>query len=106
MFTTLSVNIQSINAKFDNLLAMLSILHENGFSFSDICIQETWLAKDDDISTFQIPRYHLIHQGKVCSDHGGLIIDLKDCFTLTQRYLYTTYNTWEGLFIDIFNERM
>ena len=39
-FSVLSVNIQSINAKFDKLLALITYWNENNFMFSAICIQE------------------------------------------------------------------
>ena len=42
-FSVLSVNIQSINAKFDKLLALITYLKDNNFMFSAICIQESWL---------------------------------------------------------------
>ena len=37
-FAALSVNIQSINAKFDKLLALITYLNYNNFIFSAICI--------------------------------------------------------------------
>ena len=72
-FSVLSVNIQSINAKFDKLLALTTYLNDNNFMFSTICIQESWLKQRQDISLFQIPGCNLINQPKVCSEHGGLI---------------------------------
>ena len=42
-FSVLNVNIQSINAKFDKLLALITYLNDNNFMFSAICIQESWL---------------------------------------------------------------
>ena len=44
-FSVSSVNIQSINAKFDKLLTLITYLNENNFMFSAICIQESWLNK-------------------------------------------------------------
>ena len=40
-FTVLSLNIQSINSKFDSLTAFLSHLDANDVNFSPICLQET-----------------------------------------------------------------
>ena len=74
-FSVLNVNIQSINAKFDKLLALITYLNNNNFMFSAICIQESWLKKY--IFVFQIPGYNLINQPKVCSEHRGLIIYLE-----------------------------
>ena len=105
-FSLMSLNIQSINAKFDKLTTLLSYLNESNFMFSAICIQETWLRHDQDTSLFEIPGYNLIHKGKSCSEHGGLIIYLKEEFTYNYRKLYNQSNLWEGLFIDVFNERI
>ena len=40
-FTVLSLNIQSINSKFDSLTAFLSYRDANDVNFSPICLQET-----------------------------------------------------------------
>ena len=46
--------------------------------------------------------YNMIHQGKICCGHGGLIIYLNDKYTHTVRKdLYKDSTVWEGLFIDI-----
>ena len=42
-------------------------------AFSTICLQESWLTDDSDLSQYQLPNYNLIHQGKKCSGHGGLL---------------------------------
>ena len=103
-FSVLSVNIQSINAKFDKLLALITYLNDNNFMFSAICIQEWWLKRGQDISLFQISGYNLINQPKVCSEHGGLVIYLKRECTHGVRDFYKSSDIWEGLFIDVFHE--
>ena len=40
-FAVLSLNIQSIAAKFDSFLSFLSYLDENNINFNAICLQET-----------------------------------------------------------------
>ena len=101
-FSVLSINIQSINAKFDKFLVLLNELHDNiNFQFSAICIQETWLTEEHDLSLLQIPGYNLIHQGKLCSAHGGLIIYLKEMFSFSVRAPPADATVYEGLFIDI-----
>ena len=77
----LSLKIQSLNSKFDSLSAFLSHLNEKGYNFDVICLQETWLPPDGDTSLFNIPWYHLIHQGKICSQHSGLIMYLSNTFS-------------------------
>ena len=53
-FAILSLNIQSIGAKFDH--------------FNAICLQETWLSHKSDTSLYNIPGYQLIHKGRSCSE--------------------------------------
>ena len=76
MFNILNLNCQSINAKFDQINIKLQELKNNGYEFSAICLQETWLTDNSDISRFMINRYSLISQGKICTAHGGLVIYL------------------------------
>ena len=105
-FTILSLNIQSINAKFNNLIALVDIINKKDSKISAICLQESWIGENDDLSTFQIPNYHCISQPKFCSIHAGLLI-----------YLHKEYNyeimwdvshksaIWESLLINISTPR-
>ena len=52
-----------------------------GLYFGAICLQETWLSSDADVSLLHIPGYKLIHQGSKCTRHGGLIIYLHEEYT-------------------------
>ena len=49
-FITLSLNVQSINAKFNQLYPIVSKLSSMGLYFGAICLQETWLTSDADLS--------------------------------------------------------
>ena len=73
-FVILTINVQSINAKFDSRLAIINNLSISGHYFGAICLQETLLMDDADLSLLQIPGYKLIHKGRKCTRHGGLII--------------------------------
>ena len=75
-FSVLSSNIESINAKFCELEIFVEQLNQLNFKFSAICLQESWLSTDDDISPFQLDGYTCISQGKTSSNKGGLIIYL------------------------------
>ena len=86
--TILSLNIQSIRSKFDQLLVILSELYERRLAFSVICLQESWLNEHDDTSPFLIPGYSLIHQGKICNQHGGLMTYVNDRFSYRIKRLY------------------
>ena len=100
-FSILSLNTQSINAKFDKIYAIVNSLSSLGHYFGAICLQETWLRNDADISLFNIPGYRLIHQGSKCTKHGGLIIYLNERYSYKLRNLYTGSDIWEGLFVDV-----
>ena len=63
-FCVLSLNIQSLNAKFDELVIFLHKLNESGCEFGAICIQETWLTDQSDVSLFKIDGYNLISLGE------------------------------------------
>ena len=100
-FLILTLNIQSVNAKFNNLFPVINNLASQGLYFGAICLQETWTCNDSDLSLLQLPGYQLIHQGSKCTEHGGLIIYLNESYSYKMRNLYTSSNIWEGMFIDI-----
>ena len=81
-FLILTLNIQSVNAKFDNLFPVVANLASQGLYFGAICLQETWTSSDSDLSLLQLPGYQLIHQGSKCTKHGGLMIYLNGITTM------------------------
>ena len=99
-FVIATLSIQSMNAKFDNLYAIMNNLSASGH-FGAVCLQETWLKSDADVTLFDIPGYKLIHQGSRCSRHGGLIIYLHEKYCYEVRNLYSSSDIWQGLFIDV-----
>ena len=100
-FLIITSNIQSVNAKFNNLFPVINNLASQGLYFEAICLQETWTSNDSDLSLLQLPGYQLIHQGSKCTKHSGLIIYLNESYSYKMRNLYTSSNNWEGMFIDI-----
>ena len=100
-FCILSLNCQSINAKFGQLNIKVQQLKSNGYEFSTICLQETWLSSDSDTSLFKIDRYNLTSQGKMCSSHGGLAIYIHEKFNFSTIDLNINSQIWEGQFIEI-----
>ncbi len=66
-FSIFSTNIQSFNAKFNELQIFVKRLKQDNYIFSAICIQENWLSEGDDISQIQLEGYKCILQGKTCS---------------------------------------
>ena len=106
-FTILNLNIQSINSKFNSLYSILADLAEDGLYFSVICLQESWLSVDADVSLFSIPNYQTFHQGRSrCSNHGGLLTYVHTDFTASVRKSCRTSSIWEGLFIDLIGENL
>ena len=102
-FSVLDLNIQSINAKFDEFKLLMDELANENFSFSAICLQETWLDQDlSDLSLFELENYVLIPLSATCSSHGGLIIYLHTDFQYTVRDFYSPNKHWEGQFLDIY----
>ena len=104
-FTTLSINIESISAKFNKLTAFLESLSKENCFLDAILIQESWLSdedcKNDTIKLFAIPGYQTISLGRKCGRKGGLIIYLRDHYTYEPRDLYKISTDWEGQFVDI-----
>merc|ERR1712208_180064 len=108
-FSTLTLNIEGINTKFNDLLAFVSLLQDHSFHFSAILLQETMLSDRDcessNMNIFEIPNYTLISQGRKCGRKGGLIIYLHDDYKSCLRNLYTPSDHWEALFIDVISPK-
>ena len=92
-----------IPQKTDDTFAVLSL---NIHSIAAICLQETWLSHKSDASLYNIPGYQLIHKGKSCSEHGGLITYLDEEYSYTVRDLMIASDSWEGLFINVQHEHL
>ena len=100
-FSIFSTNIQSINAKFMELKIFIEMLNQLKYSFSAICVQESWLSENDDTSQIQLEGYQCIPQGKSSSSKGGLIIYLNNKFNHINKMTLSKYKTWEGQFIEV-----
>lgn len=105
-FSSLTLNIESIQAKFDLLLAFVENISQHNFYFDALFLQETWLTDQQcdqkNIKRFDIPGYQTIPLGRKCGRKGGLIIYLHDKYKFVLREnLYKASNDWEGLFVDV-----
>ena len=100
-FSIISLNIQSIRAKFDQLLLFLNVLKQQNLELDMLCFQETWLNDDCDVSQFQIPNYNSHFQGKYSSQHAGLVIYVHTKYTFEPVSLPFKPSTWECLFIKL-----
>ena len=70
----MSTNIQSINAKLNEIEVFTQELRLLNYAFSVICIQENWLTEQDDLRNIQLEDYTCISLGKTSSAKGGLIV--------------------------------
>ena len=104
-FYTLSLNIESLKAKFNQLCIFLEGLNNKQCQIDAFLLQETWLTDrqcgGDSLARYDIPGYQAISLGRKCGRKGGLMIYLRDCYTFSIRDLYRTSTHWEGLFIDV-----
>ena len=99
-FNVLSLNCQSLNAKFSQLQVYIELLKQNNVLISAICLQETWLSEQDDCSLLQLEDYNFISKGKSCSAHGGVAIYLHKQFNYFIQP-HQESNSWDGLFIKV-----
>ena len=100
--TILSLNCQSLFAKFDEIITFISTLREIGINFNVICLQETWIAEHMDTSLLNIDGYQLISQPRTCSTHGGLALYLDSRFNhQTLKFTNLTFSKWEYQFVQI-----
>ena len=72
--TIMSINCQSLNAKFSKIKLLIDTFAEHGKPIQVLCIQETWFENTNliDMGQFHIDNYHLLTKNRYASDHGGL----------------------------------
>ena len=102
-FSVLSLNIQSVIAKIDELVAFVSSLQDIHYKFNVAYLQECWLFNLTDVLTMQLPGYDCLVQGKSNSKNGGLIIILYVDTKLQYEVQLNinTYEYWEGQIIKL-----
>jgi len=100
-FTVLSLNCQSLHAKYDCLKTYLEMYNSSSSKICAVSLQETWLSADSDVSPFQLDGYNFIHKGKSCSAHGGVAIYLHESLQYEILDIYDNSEIWDGLFIKI-----
>ena len=74
-----------LNSKYDELIVYIEELRKVNFKYSVICLQETWLLENDDLSPFQIEGYNCVSQGKSCSNKGGILLYIDNKLLLKLR---------------------
>ena len=107
-FTILSINLDSIQAKFDIAFApALKTLELKNLYFQAICIQETHLDDVSDMSLIKLPGYNLVPQGRTCGKKGGLIIYVREMYkNQKMKDLCVRSDFWESLFVEVSNPFM
>ena len=105
-FKTISLNVESINAKHDLLLTLIETLRTSNSEPDAILCQECWLSTKEKCTTdalnlLSIPGYNTIAVEQKCGKKGGLLIYLKEEFQYVTRKLYEDSKDWEAQIIDI-----
>ena len=100
-FIVLSLNCQSLAAKFDQLQIYINTYNNFDYRLSAICLQETWLTADSDLSLFQIEGYNLISTGRSSSAHGGVAIYLHETLKFNLINEFISSDNWDGQFIEV-----
>ena len=103
----MSLNSQSINAKFDQLKLFLdNVITESPISV--ICIQESWAHEGIEMSQFFLPNYTMLFENRRLSTHGGLIMYIHDDFAYKELnkeiILSSTSNLFESQFVEIWRK--
>ena len=101
--SVLTLNCQSLNAKFDTILLIIEMLaRESKFNFKLICLQETWHKDSDEATLFTLPNYHKpFDLPASCSKHGGLICYVHNSLDAELVHTYSGFTWYEGLFVRI-----
>ena len=97
--TIMSINCQSLNAKFSKIKLLIDTFAEYGKPIQVLCIQETMFENTNliDIGQFHIDNYHLLTKNRYASDHGGLA-----CY-IHKHWNYTIKPTLVEMFVEISN---
>ena len=95
----LSINAQSINAKFDSLLAYIKMHVIKALHF--IYIQESWLRDDSDLSLFKKNGFNCFSRGHSCASHGGLQTYVDESVNACALDVDINSQIWEGMFLLI-----
>ena len=104
--TIFSVNIQSLNSKFNELQGLIKHLEDKSQHFDIICLQESWLSEDDNYDIFNLDGYKLYkkHFEADCSTHGGLVVYARINLNVTKIEYLKNRQTYEGIVVHLKTE--
>ena len=97
----LSLNVQCLNAKLDQLKIFLYNLSSNNCIIDVICLQETWLSPECDTNYFNIDGYTLVSQPAHCSSHGGVCMYISNNINYKIIPLHKNSHIWDGQFLEL-----
>ena len=100
-FGVLSLNAQSLFAKFEGLVEMLELFASQDIYFPIICIQETWVNDESKLPLVSLEGYSCYYVKPNASSHGGLITYVDNSFEVTGIKKIDNSAVWEGLFIEL-----
>ena len=104
-FNILSLNIQSVNAKFDEFPLFVNRMNLTN-PISVICLQECWLSSMDNVTMFNLDGYELFSQPNQCCAHGGLIVYVHKQFAATVLTNITVQASgWEYLCVQLSHQK-
>ena len=71
-FSIVTLNIESINQKFNSLCILLEILEKSNMYFSAICLQETWPGDNKTVlDQLTLENYEIFALKATCTSNGG-----------------------------------
>ena len=102
-FIILTLNVDGILSKIDELRLMVAIFGYQGIYIDVICIQESHLDNSfkSDTPCIQIDGYDCIPQEKYCGQKGGLITYVKSSYDNTKFVFGQRSDIWEGLYVEV-----
>ena len=105
--TLISLNCQSLNAKFPEIKLLLDTFGELNKPIHVLCLQETWIENSDliDMAQFHVDNYQLVTKNKYASAHGGLAFYIHKSWNFKIRQDTTDSPLWEEMFVDIIDPR-
>jgi hypothetical protein len=98
----MSINIQSLPAKFLEFSEMISFMSKHKCNPDIICIQETWKIVDPEL--FCLPGYHCpVFKVRDLKQGGGVAIYVNDAYTFSviDKYSSSIDKVVESLFVEI-----
>ena len=103
--TIMSLNCQSLNAKFPDIKLLLDTFEEANKPVQVLCLQETWIENSDliDMAQFHIENYHLVTKNRHASAHGGLAFYIHKNWNFKTRTDTIESLYWEEMFVELTN---